>query len=109
MSFSDASKFGEALGRGQRDAEDTKQHITPSDPGGVLNFTFFKRLRVLRSLIVRSREIAGVWRLEHPVYGELEAYPLGFPIVLDHPVYGELDTFYLTDEAVFEFETIYEA
>lgn len=109
MGFSDAAKFGEALGRGNRDAEDTKQQITPNDPSSILNFSFFERIGVLKHLLIRSREIAGIWRIGHPVYGEIPVYPIGFPIVLDYPVYGELDTFYLTDEAIFEYETIYEA
>ena len=107
MGFSTTERLGEALGRTNKSQEDTKQQITPNDPTGQYTYSLPKRVIVQTNLTVSKREMGNIWRLGHPVWGEMGPYPMGVPVIMDHPVWGFLDRSYIYDDLQYDFEVLF--
>jgi len=114
MVDSGARELGTFIANLANSQSQTRENLTGDDATGGLLIYGGDDIVIDESATVTSREITGIFIVEHPIYGEVSndlgttGYPVGTPLVLDHPVYGFLDDSFLGDDITFTETILYE-
>ena len=106
MGLDSTSQIAEIIGNNIRETQTIKESYADSGDASFL-LAPFNNVRVSGELTVNRRTIVGVLTAGHPVYGEVDAYPVFMPIVLGHSVWGVLGLGYLSGSVSYSYEELF--
>jgi len=90
-----------------QEQSDVKANLSANEQDANAVIKTFEGLVVSGEMVVSKRTIVGVLIVGHPVYGEVEEYPVFMPIVLGHSVWGLLGEGYLSSSVSYNYEELY--
>jgi len=93
-------ELGRLLGAMSNEQNLVRDNLSGNESSGAIGVYNSEELVAIGTIVGNERTIVGVMIVGHPVYGEVNSYPVFMPIVLGHPIWGVLGEGYL-DGTVF--------
>ena len=90
-----ATEIGRVIGQIAKTQSSIQENLSPDEADALLTSFSTEQVVMQGSLTATKRVLTGVLTVGHPIYGEVQKYPVFVPMILGHPTWGVLGKAYL--------------